>query len=100
MVSSRTNSGSVLSSLSSTVVSPLAATPCVGAGLAPSKSQGSDHLFQMARVCFSPKPSGTPSHRSVEDLELLVEVRGFSDHLRLNLIPLFELSDQPLNVFP
>ena len=92
--------GSVLSSLSSTLVSPLVATPGVGAGLAPFESQSSDHLFHKARVCFYPKPSGTPSHRSVEDLELLVEIRGFPDHLRLNLVPLFELSDHPLSIFP
>ena len=29
----------------------------------------------MARVCFYPKPTGTQSHRSVEDLELLVKIR-------------------------
>ena len=64
------------------------------------ESQSVEHLFHMARVCFYPKLWGTPSRRSVEDLELLVKIRCFSDHLRLTLIPLFELSDQPLSVFP
>ena len=54
----------------------------------------------MTRVCFHPKPSGTPSCRSVEDLELLVQIRGFSDHLRLSLVPFSELLDQPLSVYP
>ena len=64
------------------------------------KSQSFDHLLYMARVCFYPKPSGTPSYRSVEDLELLAKIHGFSDHLRLNFVPFFELLDQPLSVFP
>ena len=99
MVSSRPNSGSVLSSLSSTLVSPLAATPGVGAGLAPSSPKALITSFTWRGLLLS-KVLGTPSHRSVEDLELLVEIRSFSDHLRLNLVPLFELPDQPLSVFP
>ena len=38
----------------------------------------------MARVY--PKPTETPSHRSVEDLEVHVEIRGLSDHLRFKLV--------------
>ena len=99
MVSSCPNSGSVLSSLSDPGL-PLGRYSWRRGWTGAFESQGSDHLFHMARFCFHPKLSGTPSHRSVEDLELLVEIRGFSDHLRLDLVPLFELSDQPLSVFP
>ena len=53
----------------------------------------------MARVCFYPTPSRTPSCRSVEDLELIVQIRGFSDRLRLNIVHILELLDQPLSVF-
>ena len=40
-------------------------------------------------------------HRTVLlGIWLLVQIRGFPDHLRLNLVPFFELLDQPLSVFP
>ena len=67
----------------------MAATPGARAGLAPSRPKALITSFHMARVCFYPKPSGTPSHRSVEDLELLVQIRRFTDHRRLNLVRFF-----------
>ena len=50
VVSSCSNSGSVLSSLSSTRVSPLAATLGRRGWTGAFESKGSDHLFHMARV--------------------------------------------------
>ena len=95
------NSKSMLPSLSSALVIPW--PPLLAYGLDEHLPSPKDLItsFKVARVCFHPKkPSETPSCRSVEDLELLVQARGFSDHLRLNLVLLFELVDQPPSVFP
>ena len=84
VVSSCPSLGSVLPSLSSTLVSSLATTPGVGTGLAASSPRALITSFTWRKF----------------DLELLVKIRSFSDHLRLNLVRFFELSDQPLSVFP
>ena len=56
VVYSGPNSGSVLPSLPSDLVSSLDASPGVGSGTCTLDAQCSDHLFQVARVCFYPKP--------------------------------------------
>ena len=84
VVSSCPNSGSMLPSLSSTLVSPPGRNSWRRGLTGTFESQSFDHLFQMARVCFYPKPSGTPSYRSVEDLELLVQIRVLISYLSVN----------------
>ena len=60
-----------------------------------------DHLFHIAWIRFDPtESSGTPSYRSVEDLELLVQISCFFIHSCLNLVPLPTLLDLPPGFFP